>query len=58
MNEVLITFSICFAFCFFFEGVDIAINSDADRIYKAVHIVYPLFIIATLVYLLMTGVAK
>ena len=44
MNEILATFSICFAFCFLFEGIETAITSKANRIYKVTHILYPLFI--------------
>lgn len=58
MDELLMTFSMCFAFCFLLEGIETAIKSKANRIYKATHILYPLFIIGTLIYLLVSGAIK
>lgn len=37
MNEILATFSMCFAFCFLLEGIETAIKSKANRIYKVTH---------------------
>lgn len=56
MNELLATFSMCFAFCFLLEGIETAIKSKANRIYKVTHILYPLFIVGTLFYFLVSGV--
>ena len=56
MNETLAICSMCFAFCFLFEGIEIVITSKANRIYKVTHILYPLFIIGTLFYFLVSGV--
>ena len=56
MLEFCVTISMCCAFLFFLEGIDTAINSKANRIYKVTHIVYPLFIVGTLNYLLSNGV--
>ena len=54
MDEILIMFSICFAFCFLFEGIELALNSKTNKVYKATHILYPLFIIGALFYLLVS----
>lgn len=58
MNELLVTFSMCFAFCFLLEGIEVAIKSKANKIYKITHILYPMFIIGTMLYLLTSGVIK
>lgn len=58
MLEICVTISMCCAFLFFLEGIDTAINSKANRIYKVTHIVYPLFIVGTLFYLLVSGEVK
>lgn len=58
MNEILATFSMCFALCFLFEGIKIAIESKVNMIYKVTHILYPLFIAGTLFYFLESGVVK
>lgn len=58
MNELLVTFSMCFAFCFLLEGIEKAIKSKTNRIYKVTHTVYPLFIVGTMLYLLVSGVIK
>lgn len=57
MNETLAIFSMCFAFLFLLEGIETAITSKANRVYKATHIIYPLFIIGTMFYFLVSGVA-
>lgn len=56
MLEFCVTISMCCAFLFFLEGIETALNSKANRIYKVTHIVYPLFIVGTLIYLLSNGV--
>lgn len=56
MNEILAIFSMCFAFCFLLEGIETAIKSKANRIYKVTHISYPLFIVGTMLYFLASGV--
>ena len=58
LNELLMTFSMCFTLCFLLEGIETAINSNATRIYKATHILYPFFIIGTLFYLSVSGSVK
>lgn len=55
MNEILATFSICFSFLFLIEGIETAITSKANRAYKVTHILYPLFIVGTLFYFLVSG---
>ena len=56
MNEFLATFSMCFAFLFLIEGVETAITSKANKAYKITHILYPLFIVGTMFYFLVSGV--
>ena len=56
MNETLAICSMCFVFCFLFEGIETAITSKANRTYKVTHILYPLFIVGTLFYFLVSGV--
>ena len=56
MNEFLATFSMCFAFLFLIEGVETAITSKANKAYKITHILYPLFIVGTMLYFLVSGV--
>ena len=58
MNELLSIFSISCAFCFFLEGLETATKSHINMIYKATHILYPLFIIGTLIYFLGSGVIE
>lgn len=58
MLEFCVTISMCCALLFSLEGIDTAINSEANRIYKVTHIVYPLFIVGTLFYLLVSGEVK
>ena len=38
MDEIFAQFSMCFAFLFLFEGIEIAIKSKANMIYKVTHI--------------------
>lgn len=56
MNETLAIFSMCFAFLFLLEGIETAITSKANRAYRATHIIYPLFIVGTMFYFLVSGV--
>lgn len=56
MNEIFAQFSMCFALCFLIEGIETAIKSKANRIYKVTHILYPLFIVGTLFYFSVSGV--
>ena len=58
MNEIMAIFSMCFAFLFLIEGIEMAITSKANIVYKTTHILYPLFIVGTLLYLLVSGVVK
>ena len=56
MDEIFAQFSMCFAFLFLFEGIETAIKSKANMIYKVTHIFCPLFIVWTLFYFLTSGV--
>ena len=58
MNETLAICTMCFAFCFLFEGIETAIKSKANKVYKVTHILYPLFIVGTMFYFLASGVLK
>ena len=58
MNETLTIVCMCFAFCFLLEGIEIAITKKKNRIYVVTHILYPLFIIATMIYFLVAEVVK
>lgn len=51
-------FSMCFAFCFFLEGIEMAITRKEDKVYVATHILYPLFIVVAMIYFLASGVVK
>lgn len=56
MNEVLALFSMCFAFCFFLESVENAIEKKKNKLYLIAHIGYSAFIVGAMVYFLATGV--
>lgn len=58
MNELLATFSMCFVFLFFLEGLETAIKSKANKAYKFTHILYPLFVVGTLIYFLASGILE
>ena len=58
MDEFLATLSMCIAFLFLFEGIEITIKSKANIVYEVTHILYPLFIVGTLFYFLGGGVVK
>lgn len=58
MLEFCVTISMCCAFLFFLEGIDTAINSKANRIYKVTHILCPAFMIATIFYVLINGFVR
>lgn len=56
MDEALAVFSMCIALLFLIEGIETAITSKANRIYKVIHILYPLFMVGTMLYFLVSGV--
>lgn len=58
MNEILATFFMYFAFCFFFEGIEMAITKRGDKVNVVTHILYSLFIIGTMIYFLVAEVVK
>ena len=58
MNEMLAIFSMCFAFLFLIEGIETAITSKKNRAYKITHILYPLFIVGTMIYFLASEAVK
>lgn len=56
MNTALATFTMCFAFLYLIEGIDISIRKKTNKAYKISHILYPLFMVGTMIYFLMSGV--
>lgn len=48
MIEICLEFSLCFAFLYLLEGIEIALTKKANKIYKALHILCPAFMIATI----------
>lgn len=58
MNETLTIVCMAFAFCFFLEGIEIAVAKKKNKVYVVIHILYPLFIVGTMIYFLMAGAVK
>lgn len=56
MNTTLATFTMCFAFLYLIEGIDISIRKKPNKAYKISHILYPLFMDGTMIYFLVAGV--
>lgn len=56
MNTILATFTMCFAFLYLIEGIDISIRKKTNKAYKISHILYPLFMVGTMIYFLAAGV--
>ena len=48
MVEICLEFSLCFAFLYLLEGIETALTENANRIYKIMHIICPLFIVITI----------
>ena len=58
MNTTLATFVLCFAFLYLLEGIEQAMKSKANKVYKITHICYPLFMVAVMLYFLAYGISK
>lgn len=58
MNTTIATFVLCFAFLYLLEGIEIAIRTKRNKVYKITHILYPLFMIGAMIYFLVAGVIK
>ncbi len=58
MNELLGTFTLCFSFLYFLEGVENCIHKKRNISYRITHVLYPLFMIGAMIYFLSTGVLK
>lgn len=58
MNTTIATFVLCFAFLHLLEGIEIAIQTKRNRVYKITHVLYPLSMVGAMVYFLVTGVIK
>lgn len=56
MNTTLATFTMCFAFLYLIEGMDISIKKKVNRAYRITHILYPLFMVGTMIYFLAAGI--
>ena len=52
MNEVLGILAMCCSLCFVVEGIEKAVMTKTDFIYKLTHIGYPIFVTWTLFYYL------
>lgn len=58
MIEICLEFSLCFAFLYLLEGIEIVLTEKANKIYKALHILCPAFMIATIFYVLINGFVR
>ena len=58
MNKILVEFSMCFSFLYFLEGIEKYIYKKENKMYRFTHVLYPLFMTGTMIYLLETGVLK
>lgn len=58
MNVTLTIVCMCFALCFLHEGIEIAVTKKKNKVYVVTHILYPLFIVGTMIYFLAAGVVK
>lgn len=58
MVEICLEFSLCFAFLYLLEGIETALTENADRIYKIMHIICPLFMVITIFYISINGFVR
>lgn len=56
MNELLGLFSLCFSLCFVLDGLSTAATSKVSFLYIVTRIGYPLFIVCSLFWFLVSGV--
>lgn len=53
MNKILVEFSMCFSFLYFIEGIENCIRKRGNVEYRITHVLYPLFMAVTMIYLLL-----
>lgn len=58
MNTTIATFVLCFALLYLLEGIEIAIRTKRNRVYKITHILYPLFMMGAMIYFIAAGVIR
>lgn len=58
MIETCLTFSLCIAFLYILEGIEIAFTEKANKIYKVTHILYPAFMFVTIFCVLINGFVR
>lgn len=58
MNKFLGIFTMCFSFLYLIEGIEIYIQKIGNVIYRITHVLYPLFMVGTMIYFLSTGVLQ
>lgn len=58
MNTAIAIFVLCFAFLYLLEGIDIAIQTNRNKVYKITHVLYPLFMVGAMIYFLASGAIK
>lgn len=52
LDCILMIFSMCFAFLYLLEGIEEAAYGKKNRIYKITHVLYPLLMVISLIYLI------
>ena len=58
MNELLVEFSMCFSFLYLIEGIENCVKKRGNVTYRTTHVLYPLFMVGTMIYLLLTSVLQ
>lgn len=56
MNKTLAEFVMCFSLLYLIEGIHNSVKKKTNASYKISHILYPLFMVGTMIYFLMSGV--
>lgn len=55
MIEMCLQLSLCVAFLYVLEGIEIALSEKVNKIYKVTHILYPTFMVVTISFVLVNG---
>lgn len=58
MNTTIATFVLCIAFLYLLEGIEIAMRTNRNKVYKITHVLYPLFMVGAMIYFLASGAIK
>lgn len=58
MNKILVEFSMCFSFLYFIEGIENCIRKRGNVAYRITHVLYPLFMAVTMIYLLLIRILQ